>query len=129
MPVIRWTLTDPTDDSVYTFHLNPESGGSPQYKKQIESQTTTAPDGNVLLYEGAKPPKTGSVTGTILSLAHYQAMVTWWEKSNPVVMTDDLGRTQTIYIVDFLPERKRSTSHRYLHPFTINYVVLATDDL
>ncbi len=129
MPVVRWTLSDPTTSVVYTFELNPLSGGSPQYKKHVESQTTTAPGGNVLLYEGADEPMSGSFAGTILSLAHYQAMVTWFKKRYPVVLTDDLNRSQTIYITEFLPERERAATRRYLHRFTVNYVVLSTTDL
>jgi hypothetical protein len=129
MPVVRNTFTDPITSAVYTFHLNPRDGGSPQYKKTISSQTTTAPGGNVLLYEGADEPRTGTINGTILSLAHYQAMVTWFQKRYPVVMTDDLGRSLTIYITEFLPTRKRSVSHRYLHDFSCSYVVLSGADL
>lgn len=129
MPVVRWTFTDPVTSAVYTFHLNPSSGGSPSYEKTITTETTVAPGGNVLLFEGADVPRVGSIAGTILSLAHYQAMVDWWEKRYPVVMTDDLGRAQTIYLKKFTPTRKRSVSHRYLHDFTLDYVVLSTTDL
>ncbi len=129
MPVIRWTLTDPTDSSTYQFAINPSSGGSPQYEKTITTENTTAPGGNVLLFEGSDVPRTTSISGTILSLAHYQAMVTWYQKRHPVVMTDDLGRSLTIYIKSFKPQRKRSVSHRYLHDFTADLVILSGADL
>lgn len=127
--VVRWTFTDPVTAAVYTFHLNPSAGGSPQYKKNVVQQNTTAPGGSVVRFEGADHPKEGTVSGTILEIAHYQALVDWWEKRYPVVMTDDLGRTQTIYITEFLPERQRAVSHPHKHRFSLNYIVLATNDL
>lgn len=129
MTVTRWTLTDPVTSDVYTFHVNPSSGGSPEYDKTLSTENTTAPGANVLIYEGSDPPLMGSFEGTILSLAHYQAMVIWWRKRYPVVMTDDLGRSQTIYIKKFSPKRKRSVSHKYLHDFSLEFVVLSLTDL
>ncbi len=126
---VRWTFVDPITSATYQFHVNPNAGGSPQYKKHIESQSTTAPGGNVLLFEGSDEPKTGSISGTILELAHYQALVDWWEKRYSITMTDDIGRSQVIYITEFLPERQRAASHIYKHSFTMNYVVLSTNDL
>ncbi len=129
MSVVRWSFTDPITSATYSFNMNPNAGGSPQYKKKILTQNTTAPGGNVLLFEGADEPRTGTVSGTILELSHYQAIVDWWEKRYPVVMTDDLGRTQTIYITEFLPERVRAANHPYKHTFTMNYAVISTNDL
>lgn len=126
MPGHRWYLTDPVTAATYTFHINPLSGGSPQREKTITEETTTA--GGVVLYEGADVPMRGSVSGTILDLAHYQAFTTWWAKRYPVTMTDDLGRVQTIYITKFAPERQRS-QRRYKHQYTLEWVVLATTDL
>lgn len=129
MTVTRWTFTDPTDSTTYTFEINPESGGSPEYDKTLTTENTTAPGGAVLIYEGADPPLISSFDGKILSLAHYQALLLWWRKRWPVVMTDDLGRSQTIYIKKFSPKRRRAASHQYLHDFSLEYVVLSLTDL
>lgn len=129
MAVVRWRFTDTVTSAVYTFAVNPDSGGSPQYRKQLATVQTTAPGGAVILFEGADEPRTGTFSGTILELAHYQAFTTWWAKRYPIVMRDDLGRDQTIYITEFAPERVRSALYPYKHKFTCSYVVLATTDL
>ena len=127
MAVVKWTFTDPVTSAVYSFHVNPREGGSPQYKKTINTQNTTA--GNTLVFEGVDEPKTGSFQGVVLELAHYQALVAWFSKRYPIIMTDDLGRSQTIYITEFAPKRERARSHPYKHSYTVNYVVLALVDL
>lgn len=127
--VVKWTFTDPTDSSVYTFAINPNDGGSPQYKKRVVQVNTTAPNGNVVVYEGADEPLSGSFSGVILDLTQYQAMVTWFSKRYPIMVEDDLGREQTIYITEFTPKRERARSHPYKHSYTVSYVVLGTDDL
>jgi hypothetical protein len=129
MAVQRWTFTDPVTSAVYTFEVNPNEGGSPQYKKTISSQSTVAPGGAVILFEGADEPRTGSFSGSILSLGQYQAMTTWFSKRYPIVMQDDLNREQTIYITEFAPKRQRSALYPYKHTFTVNYIVLESSDL
>ncbi len=129
MTVVRWTLSDPVTSATYVFHINPASGGAPQYKKTTGHQSTTAPGGNVLRWEGADEPQVLSIQGTILEEAHYQAMVTWWQKRYPVVLTDHIGRSMTIYITEFLPETAWVGTHPFRHKFTMSYTVLSMTDL
>lgn len=120
----RWTLTDPTDDTSYTFEINPNDGGSPAHKKNFKSQGTTAPAGRTLLFEGADDPQQLQFKGTVLSQAQYEAMVLWWSKRYQITLTDDLGRSFPIYITEFTPERKRSRSHPWRHDYTVTALIL-----
>jgi hypothetical protein len=127
MAVERWTFTDPVTLDSYEFEINPSDGGSPTYKKNIAFQNTAAPDGRVLAFEGRPSPQTGNFKGTILTEEHYNAMLEWFGVKNQIYMTDDLGRTQSIYITDFDPQRVRAVQHPWKHSFTVSYFVLDWD--
>lgn len=129
MAVVRWIFADPVDSSSYTFAINPNDGGSPTYRKNVQTLRTTAPGGSTILFEGQEEPKSGSFSGTILELAQYQAMVTWFTKRYPINMTDDLGRVQSIYITGFEPKRVRSALYPYKHTYNVSYTVLSLTDL
>lgn len=127
MTVVRWIFDDLTDSSSYTFPINPSEGGSPQYKKSINTQNTAAPDGKTLVFEGRDAPQTLSFSGTILDEAQYNAMVLWFNKRHQIKVTDDLGREFMVYITDFEPKRVRAVQHPWKHSYTVNYIVLDWD--
>lgn len=122
--VVRWILTDPTDLSTYEFDINPSDGGSPTYSKNINYSNTAGQGGNVLMFEGRDAVKQFTVTGTILTQAHYEAMITWFSKRHAITVTDDLGRTFSIYITAFTPRRRRSALYPYKHDYTLAYTEL-----
>lgn len=129
MSVVRWIFTDPVLSTTYTFEINPNDGGSPTYKKNLTTVNTTAPAGAVLIFEGADQPMAGTFSGTILTQSQYHAMTTWFSKRYPITVTDDLGRTQTIYITGFNPKRQRSALYPYKHTYQVDYTVLSLTDL
>ena len=124
MAVVRWRFDDPVTLESYTFEINPSEGGSPALKKNLSYVNTAAPDGRALAFEGRMNTQTSSFKGTILTEEHYQAMETWFNKRNQIYMTDDLGRTLSIYITDFEPQRVRSVQHPWKHTYTCSYFVL-----
>ena len=93
MAVVRWTFYDPGSNETYTFHINPNEGGSPPYKKNFMYHTTAAPDGKTLIYQGRPEIQNLEFSGVILEQGHFDAFVTWWQKQNQIRITDDLGRT------------------------------------
>jgi len=127
MAVVRWVFSDPVTLESYEFEINPSEGGSPTYKKTINFLNTAAPDGRTLAFEGRRAAQQGSFKGTILTEEHYNAMVDWFEKRNQIIMTDDLGRSQMIYITDFEPTRVRAVQHPWKHTFNVSYFVLDWD--
>jgi len=122
--VTRWTFFDPTDSSTYEFAINPNEGGSPDYRKNITYTNTAGQNGNVLAFEGRDAPKQHTISGTILTQVHLEAFVTWFEKRHAITVTDDLLRTFSIYITGFAPRRQRSALHPYKHTYTMTYVEL-----
>lgn len=121
-PVVRWTFEDLATGDSYEWEVNPNSGGSPQYRKTITYQHTLG--GRTLIFEGADEPLTGQISGTLLSQTQHETLVDWWDKRHLIRLTDDLGRTYMIYIVSYEPERQRSVQYGYKHSYTMTYTIV-----
>lgn len=121
----RWRFDDPTDGSSYTFEMSPKEGGSPGYTKKVESQTTAAPDGSVILMEGRDEVRELEFNGIIRTEAHYTAMVTWFTKRHAIELTDDLDRVFRIYITEFRPTRKRAATAPWKHDYSVRATVIS----
>lgn len=124
MAVVRWTFEDPVALATFTFPMNPNEGGSQNFKKNVQQQATCAPDGGVVLFEGRDVPATFEFSGTLLTQEHYEALQEWWDKRRQIKVTDDLGRETWIYIVEFDPKRVRSALYPWKHTFTVRAVVV-----
>lgn len=124
MSVVKWVFTDLTDASEYTFDINPNEGGTPAYKKNINYQSTAAPDGKTLIFEGRDQAGTATFSGVILYQEQYDALVLWFQKRHQIQVTDDLGRTFMIYVVSFEAKRQRAVHYPWKHSYTVEYVVV-----
>lgn len=124
MARIAWEFYDPVEDETYYLEINPNEGGYPSRSKNIIYESTAAPNGQTLAYEGRETPAAISFSGTILTESHFNALNNWYLKSNQIRLTDDLGRIFWIYIKSFNPQRVRSVSYPWRHTYTIEAIVL-----
>jgi hypothetical protein len=124
MAVVRWQFFDPVGSVTYQFELNPNDGGSPSYDKRINYENTSAPDGKTLIFEGRDEVQKLEWSGVILTQAHYDAYVTWWEKRRQIKVTDDFGRQFWIYLTSFKPTRRIRGQRVY--PWRHDYSITAT---
>jgi hypothetical protein len=124
--VVRWTFDDPVATETYTFHVNPNEGGSPSYEKTINDERTTAPDGKALLFEGQDKVQRLEWSGVILEQAHYDKYVEWWQKRRQIKVTDDFGREFWIYLIAFTPTRRIRGQRTYpwRHDFRATAIIL-----
>lgn len=122
--VVRWTLHDPTVPETYTFHVNPNAGGTPGITKNLTTEVTAAPDGSAIIFEGRPEPQTLSFSGVILEQAHLDALMTWFQKEHQLRLTDDLGRQYWVYLKSFTPTRERARSHAWKHTYTAEATIL-----
>lgn len=120
----RWKLHDPATNIYVELPINPVEGGSPTYRKNISYQSTAAPGGTTLMFEGQDEPKQMEVSGEILTREHYEMLTLWFNKRNQIQLTDDLGRVMWIYITEFSPKRVRSTVYPWRHSYTLKYTAL-----
>jgi hypothetical protein len=122
MSVVRWKFYDPLTTEEYTFDINPNTGGSRQFKKTLNYQNTAAADGKTIIFEGRDEVNQMEFSGVILEQAQYDAMVTWFGKRHQVRVTDDLSRQFWIYITSFAPTRQRLIHYPWKHEYTVQYV-------
>lgn len=125
MALVRWKLFDPVESVTFTFQLNPQSGGSPSFKKRINYQNTSAPGGLTLIYEGQDEVREIEWEGVILEQAHYEALYLWWDRRRQLLLTDDMGREFWVYLQTFEPKRVRSALHPWKHTYSMKAVILS----
>lgn len=118
-PLVRWMFTDTSTSTSYTLEVNPDAGGSPTHQKHFGFESTAAPDGKTLIFEGRDQPQKLEFSGTLLSEAHYTALATWFSKRSQIIITDDLGRQFTVIIESFTPTRVRSALYPWKHTYKI----------
>lgn len=129
MARIPWILTDPAAVETYVFEVNPREGGSPSYRKNITTKTTTAPaagaeGARTLLFEGADEPSSFDANGTLLTEAQYDALLEWYNKRVLLQLEDDLGRTFVIYLTGIDFKRTPKPSHPWRHTFAFTSVLV-----
>lgn len=122
--VVKWQFYDPVTTESYTFEINPSQGGSPQLSKNFAYQSTAAPDGKVIAFEGRIPVQTIEFSGTILSQSQYDAIIEWFNKPYQIQVTDDLGRSFVIVIEQFSPTRERAFHYPYKHSYTVRATIV-----
>lgn len=121
---IPWVFYDPVLDETLNMEVNPNSGASPDFKKNTTKKVATAPGAPTLVFQGNDEPTTFSFSGVILLEAHYNFLYNAWAKSYPIQITDDLGRTWTIYLETFSPKRKLSRIYPWKHEYSCEGVLV-----
>ena len=124
MGYVQWSLSDPATSETYSFSINPNDGGSPAFKKKISYVPTSSPRGRQIVFEGNSDPVTLDFSGLIVEPAFLNVLKSWYDKRRQVRLTDDLGRSFWIYIIEFVPERVRIASNPWKHKFTIKSMIL-----
>lgn len=122
--VVKWQFYDPSLAETYVFAINPNEDGTPGYKKNFSYRATSAPNGNVVMFEGRADPRRGQFSGVLLDEAQLNALTLWYEKRSQITVTDDLGRTFSIVVESFEPKRRWSVSHPWRHDYSMSYVIV-----
>jgi hypothetical protein len=104
--------------------LNPDAGGTPEYKKTLTYVNTSAPDGKTLIFEGQDETQRLSWSGTLYTEEHFNAYVEWWQKRRQIQVTDDLGRSFWIYLVSFTPRRVRVSTRPWKHEYEVEAIIV-----
>lgn len=121
----QWTLTDNSSGTpdVLTFDWNPRAFEPPGRTAGITSESSTAPNGQNIYFQGRDQMRTAKFEGGVGSQTFYQDLDTWKDKHYPLVLTDDQGSSWTIIFQDWKWTRvKRRNPWRY--DYTAVVVVL-----
>lgn len=119
-----WVFYDPVTLDSYALPVNPNSGASPEFAKNVSRKTTTGPGGSTLIFEGADESKSFNFSGTILTQEQYESFVEWWDKRRIIQIIDDLGRTWNVYFQSFRPTRKISVNYPWRHEYSAEAVMV-----
>ena len=121
---VAWTLDDFSTGSqvTYTFAINPNEFRAPGYDGNLTTQVTTAPNGQVILFQGRKNPGTGSMSGTVRTSTDFDNINTWMSKGYPLTLTDDLGVARDILITRL--EWTRASKHMFKYDWSADFVVI-----
>ena len=121
---LKWTFTDHATGDVYTFRVNPNQMSSPFPVRNIQSQATTALNGQPILYEAAAPPREWTFGGAILTGVQYEELRSWAvDRKGWITVTDHYGRRLTGVFTQFDPSPRRGVGRYWYHDYTIHMLL------
>lgn len=124
MAFLRWRFTDDSTGEQYTVPLNPREMDKLFREKNVSTRTTTAIDGQAILFEGNRGVGQWTFSGVILDHQHYADLERWAKKGTRVTIRDHVGRTFKVYITDFDAKPKRATNRLWKHEYTMTCLLL-----
>lgn len=122
--VVKWKFEDFIEEDEYTFLINPNKGGTPEMKKNIIQRNTTAPDGKTILFEGRDEPMTFTFSGTLRDETQLTTLQSWVQRRNQIRLTDDLGRSYSVYLTGISATRIRAAQALWKHEWEITAVLV-----
>lgn len=129
---LRWKFEDPADANpatrVYTFYRNPNTMSSPFPVRSLTHAGTTAPNGQVLLWEGVMTPTTWQFGGPTWNAAHHEMLRSWvYDRQGRKYVYDHFGRRLTVVFQQFSfePPEKPRYGRYWWGQYTIEAIVLA----
>lgn len=126
--VVKWLFEDLVTVDSYELEINPNTMKLPAREKKMNYQTTAAPDGKVIAYEGRDAVQVLGFSGVTLSEEQHNAFVEWFEKRHQIRITDDRGDQWIVYITKYTPTRRRAVHYPYKHEYEIEAFVLDWPD-
>ncbi len=114
-----WKLTDNSTGSavVLSFTINPKEATYPGREATIGEELTTAPGGQVILFQGRDKVRKMTFAGSVMSQTWYNGLDTWKDKWYPLVLEDDLGKVWTVLITKWEWTRIRRAGATYRFDF------------
>lgn len=125
MAHVAWTLTDNSTGvaEVYEFPINPSEFKPPGRRANITQESTTAPNGQAIVFQGRDQTRTGTMNGAVIQEQHYTDLKYWFDKWTPLVLTDDLGQSWNIVIQEASWDRLRRAQHPWRHDYSVTFLV------
>lgn len=123
MAVKRWVFTDQYAGESWTVPQNPNEMTHLYADKNVSVQTTTAVDGQAIMFEGNAPLQQWEFSGSLRTREHYEELARWVAKRNRIIITDHYGRTIPVYLTGFAPVPRRAINVYWLHNYTVRALV------
>lgn len=103
--VNKWVFVNPPTGETYTLPINPNRMTSPHAPRNVFSEATTAPDGQMIMWEGARRCQPWTIEGFILDQAHYEKMEQFLALNNRIIIVDHRLRAWICSIESFEPQK------------------------
>lgn len=124
--VVKWVLQDPAPGGEqYILDINPKRMMSPYAPKIVTPENTTASDGTVILWEGARRAHAWGFEGTITDQAQYDAFVRFLNLQRKFYLTDHKERTWVVTFESFNPEHVGWNGNLATYKYSIEAYIFA----
>lgn len=124
----RWKLELLSGGESYEFEINPNAQENPHPARSINwnFHPTLGFSGS----RAGRQPHPWSFSGVLRSQAQYDALLLWVDKKVKIRLTDDLGNTRVIRLLEFSPQQTAGARSRHA-PWRMIYTMrcLIFDDL
>jgi len=122
----RWKLTDYSTGSPVelTFSINPISFTPPGRTANLQTESTTAPNGQPIVFQGYDKNKRLSFSGLVYSQSAYNDLDTWKDKRNVLELTDDQGQTWNVLFSSWNWTRKKSALNQWRFDYNAEAIVM-----
>ena len=124
---LRWKLIDPSTSlpwDEYEFPINPLEFAPPRRSARIAQETSLAPDGGLVLFQGRDNAKTGSFSGIINSRSMYNQLRTWLNKWYPLKLQTDNDYLYNILVTGYEIDRVRRANNQHRYDYSVEVIFL-----
>lgn len=130
--IVHWRLFDTSTNSPaapYTFPRNPKAWTNPLKPNFLEHDVTSAPDGNVLAWQGADRSWTFEFSGYLDTQAEYEALEFWTNLRRRFWLIDHRNRVHYVTFEHFDAKARIVPNKPWAHDYTVKVVHFYRQDL
>jgi hypothetical protein len=121
--VRRWVLQDPAPSGEeYVFEINPDAATSPHPENVFTTEATTAPDGQLLTWEGAQRAVSWQFRGVLTTQTQHDAFVRFRDLNRRVWLIDNRNRAWVVSIENF-DAVPRNGQNPWVHDYTVSAII------
>ena len=106
---VLWTITDLVTTEVWEFTYNPNGMTGPHNDRATVTSHLSPIDGSIRGIRKLAEPKDWSFSGFIRSEDHFDQLRDFAKRGNLCHLTDHLGRTFLIRLIQFIPKERTPT--------------------
>lgn len=122
--VRRWVLQDPAPlGEEYIFEINPNSATSPHPENVFVTEATTAPDGQVLTWEGARRAVQWQFRGVLTTQTQHDAFQRFADLNRRVWLIDNRNRAWVVSIENFDAVARNVPENPWVHDYTVTAII------
>lgn len=126
-----WRLFDslPNRERIWEFPRNPSRWSNPLKPNFLEHDVTSAPDGNILAWEGAEKPWTFEFSGYLDTREEYEELTYWANMRHRFWLVDHRDRIHYVTFEHFDAKARIVPNKPWAHDYTIRVIHFYEQDL